>query len=136
MFTWDPSYETGIHEIDDQHQKLFEIGHEIEILCHSYLNAETFDQIIYLLNEITDYTVYHFETEKKYFLEYGYPQAEKHLAEHDECVEYLKSIDFKNIKNNQEEFLDELLKFLGKWIILHIQNSDLKYVPFLKEKIK
>lgn len=135
MFTWDASYETGIYEIDDQHQRLFEIGHEIEILCRSYLNSETLEQIMYLLNEITDYTVYHFDTEKKYFLQYGYPQAQKHLAEHDKCVDYLSKVDLNQVKENQEEFLEELLKFLGRWIILHIQDSDFKYVPFLKDKI-
>ncbi len=136
MFEWNESFATGIKEIDSQHQRLFEIGQEIDVLLGTYLDESTLDHALELINELKDYTEYHFNTEKKLFIKYNYPDMGAHLVQHEKFIEYLKSIHPDEVKENQEEFLHDLLNKIAQWIFKHINNSDFKYVPFLKNMMK
>lgn len=136
MFDWNESFATGIKEIDNQHQRLFEIGEEIHILSSTYMDETTFEKIKILIKELEDYTVYHFNTEKELFIKYNYPDMGNHLVAHDKFVERIKSIDMEEVRENQEDFLNKLLNSLAQWIFKHINNVDFKYVPYLKESMK
>lgn len=136
MFKWNASFETGIKEIDNQHQRLFEIGEEIEILLGTYLGQSTLEKAIELINELKDYTIYHFDTEKKLFIKYNYPDMGAHLVEHNKFIDYLNSIHIDEIKENQEDFLHNLLNIVAQWIFKHINNVDFKYTDYLKNAMK
>ncbi len=132
MFQWNESFATGIKKIDNQHQRLFEIGEEIEVLLGTYLDENTLNRAITLISELKDYTEYHFNTEKNIFIKYNYPDMGAHLVQHETFIKYLKDIHMDEMKENQEEFLQNLLNVIAQWIFKHINNEDFKYVPFLK----
>ncbi|NLK72892.1 MAG: hemerythrin family protein [Clostridiales bacterium] len=136
MFKWNESFATGIKTIDSQHQRLFEIGEEIEVLLNTYLDQSTLHKTEELLHELRDYTIYHFNTEKELFHKFNYPDLDHHLSEHDKFVDYLNKVDMDDIKMDQEEFLNNLLRTVAQWIFKHINSEDFKYVPFLKDKIQ
>lgn len=131
LITWNDSLATGISIIDAQHKvlisKLNKLNSSIAALHGSELNI--------LLDELLEYTFYHFETEENYFEKFDYEEKEGHLKEHDDFRKYLKKflkVEIKDDPNMQ----DELLNFLKKWVEHHIKDIDMKYVEFLKEKIK
>ena len=131
LITWDDSLTTGISIIDAQHKvlinKLNKLNSSIKALNNSELNI--------LLDELLEYTFYHFETEEDYFEEYNYENKEAHVKEHDGFRKYLKKllkVDIKNDTNLQ----NELLNFLKNWVEHHIKDVDMKYVEFFKTKIK
>lgn len=133
MFKWNESFATDIKEIDNQHQRLFEIGEEIEVLLNTYFDQSTLVKTEELLHELKNYTVYHFNTEKDLFIKYNYPDMSSHLSEHDKFIDYLSNTNIDEIKTDQEEFLQKLLHTIAQWIFKHINNVDFKYVPYLKD---
>ena len=63
-FKWKERYKLGIEEIDRQHKNLFDIGarvYDLAVLKDSY---DHYDEIMSVLNELLDYTKYHFTYEE------------------------------------------------------------------------
>lgn len=135
MFDWNESFSVKVGVIDDQHQKLFEIGESINELLKDYNDADTFDEIMSLIDELLSYTKYHFEEEEKLLRSHGYPDLDAHIVEHNKFVDYLENLDEDDVDDNQKETLTELIKFIASWIFKHINNTDFKYSQFLTERM-
>lgn len=134
-FQWKERYSLGINEIDVQHKKLFEIGqkaYEIAILDDGY---DHYDEIMTILDELLEYTEYHFSYEEKLLKNYDYKETHNQEEEHYYYVYKIKSLSSKDdIDDNQRKTILEILDFLSQWISSHIMLSDRKYAVFLKEK--
>jgi hemerythrin-like metal-binding protein len=86
-----------------------------------------------VLQELIEYTGYHFGTEEKFFDQHGYPETDAHKTIHKKLVD--KVLAFKRKFDAGEEFLSqELLNFLKDWLVNHIGFTDRKYAPFLQGK--
>ncbi|MCD5407622.1 MAG: bacteriohemerythrin [Desulfotomaculum sp.] len=132
MFVWQKNFELGIEVIDEQHQKLFQIANEISELITRYADGEdTYDEIISVIGELKEYTVYHFKTEEDLFLKYNYPDYTQHKKEHHVFIEHLDEVVFLDLDHNQEKFLRDLLNMIAKWVLDHILTQDFKYKDFL-----
>lgn len=132
MFIWKKEFELGIASIDNQHKKLFEIGNRINALLSMHVDgSDDYDDILELIGELKDYTVYHFNTEENLFERYNYSEYDKHKKEHDAFIEYLNSVDFDSVDKNQDVFLSELLKKIVNWVFNHIITTDYMYKDFL-----
>lgn len=126
---WGAKFELGIPSIDKQHKNLVNM---LNKLFHA-MQKEDNSAIGNILNELAEYTVYHFQTEEKYFDQYNYPETEEHKKIHAHLVE--KVLEFKQKFESGEELLShELMNFLKDWLTNHICFTDKKYAPFLKEK--
>ena len=64
-FEWKDEYRTGIEVIDKQHKHLMEIGARIFDLANADDGYDRYDDIMEVLNELRDYTIYHFGYEEK-----------------------------------------------------------------------
>ncbi len=136
MFEWKKEFELGIEIIDEQHQNLLKIGNKInDVLLEHEEGYDDYDVIMELLDELRDYTAYHFETEEKIMLKCGYDDFDNHKAQHDKFIDYLDSIDLDEVDENQQEFLEELLKKLINWIFKHIMSVDFKYRDLVLESM-
>lgn len=131
MFLWKKEFELGINSIDEQHKKLLDIGNRINELLKNHDENDDFDEILTVIEELKDYTVYHFNTEEELFLKYKYTDYEKHKKEHDEFIAYLDSINFQDVDKNQKEFLKDLLTKIVKWVFNHIITTDFMYKDYL-----
>ena len=65
---WDDSLSVNVTEIDDQHKKL--IG-TLNDLYDAMDDGKGNDVLGKILKELTDYTVYHFQTEENYFKKFN-----------------------------------------------------------------
>lgn len=131
LIIWDDSLITGINVIDAQHKILI---NKVNKLDSCIQNEDSFNSLSILLDELLEYTIYHFEMEEELFNKYDYADKESHLKEHDTFTSYIKG--FLNIKNRNNILeAEKLLKYLNNWIVYHIKEVDMKYVPFLKEKM-
>ena len=91
MFEWKEKYSVGIKKFDDQHKELLRIGRDIVSAFEGTEEGiDQYDHIIKLLNELKDYTVYHFESEEKAMEKADYPKLEKHKEVHQKFVDKLK----------------------------------------------
>jgi len=135
MFDWSEAFETGIPEIDQQHQELFRIGEEINQLLVHHQGQDSYDEISECLEKLSEYTVFHFDTEEELFEKFDYADTEAHIKEHRTFVDYLNTLDVHHIDANQETAIKDLLKFVAMWIFKHINNTDFKYTSFIKDKL-
>lgn len=125
MLKWKDEYAIGVEEIDQQHQRLFEIGNEIYELLENYLLPDKYDKIVKIVLELKDYTKYHFESEEKYMISIKYPGYLRQKVDHDDFIKEIESIDFSAIDEDQEGYVKKLLNFIFEWILDHILKSDM-----------
>ncbi len=131
LIEWNASYITGIDIIDSQHKILINKANKLNS-CIQEFNFS--NNLKILLDELLEYTFYHFDTEEELFSKYEYSDKINHLKEHNDFKNYIKNfLNIENINNMDEG--RSLLIYLKYWINHHIREIDMKYVSFLKEKL-
>ena len=117
-------------EIDAQHKKLFDIVNELHASVTAGAERST---LAHIFNELIDYTIDHFQTEERYFVNLSYPDSQPHKKEHDDLTEQVVKL--------QSQFAEgdlvisfELLDFLYDWLMKHTSDSDIKFKRFLEER--
>ena len=125
MLKWKNEFETGITHLDEQHKHLFEIGNKAYSMIDDKMDK--FDEIAALIEELKNYTVYHFTTEEEYMKSVGHRKFLSHKVEHDDFINKVKAIDLEKMDENQEGALRELIGFVFDWITEHILGRDMEY---------
>lgn len=121
-------YYTGIEQVDKDHKRLFEIIEEADNVIKNEYIPDKFDNIVQLLEQLTEYTKFHFANEEKYMEEIGYPGLEAQKRAHEGFVDKLEQIEIGGYDENQQEILIELMDFLFSWLVNHILKAD-KLIP-------
>jgi hemerythrin len=134
LFKWKDGFSCNIEEIDQQHKKLFEIGSRLNSIVSLQDGYDHYDEIMEVLGELKDYTVYHFDYEEALLRKYGYEDLEVHEIEHKMFVEKLMKIYKKDIDGNQQKVTLDVLMFVADWIAAHILKTDMQYTGFLNTK--
>ena len=119
-------YYTGIDFIDEEHAKLFEIANRAYDLLTNQFVTDKYDAIVAVLEELKDYTKYHFNHEEEYMKSINYPKRFSQLHQHTQFINKLESYNLKEIDVNQQEGLLEILDFLALWLQSHIKGMDKK----------
>lgn len=127
---WDDKLITGIRLIDEQHKTLVKMINDL----HDAMMIGKGKQVVSkVIQDLVDYTVSHFSTEEKFMIKYNYPWMLPHRSEHKKFVD--KVSDFQKGYNEGKMSLSiEIMNFLKDWLVNHIQNTDKKLGPFLKEQ--
>lgn len=125
-FKFSDKYATGIPLIDKEHKELFRIIGEVQNLIGNDFAVDKFDDIVSLLEQLKEYTKFHFSDEEEYMKSINYDGLEAQQRAHDAFVARLEELDLTQIDENQQETLEELLEFLKEWLVNHILNSDKK----------
>lgn len=123
---WNPSFETGVEVIDQQHQQLVKLLNE---LAHQYVYGLEPDQLEQIVDGLVDYAAYHFETEEALWADV-FSDDEwlvKHQRSHNGFVEKVRAMQRKaaNTANTAGlSSVDDLLSFLVSWLAHHILHDD------------
>lgn len=134
MFKWKDKFSCKINSIDEQHKKLFEIGARLYDLASLKSDADHYDEIKSILNELMDYTEYHFSYEEELMVKEGYPDFDVHKMEHDFFIKKLRKLEGLDLEKNQQEGILKVVSFVADWIAAHILQTDAGYVPYLTGK--
>ena len=131
LIDWQESYDLGIKEIDEQHQKMIVIINRLFDLSNQ--NDLSNDIVIgEILKEASDYAIYHFETEEKYFDLFKYEKAESHIEIHNKYRTKIQELSEKYQETKDKTIFFELTDFLQDWWVWHIKNTDREYIPLFK----
>lgn len=130
LITWNENLSVKVAEIDQQHQKLIGI---INDLTDAIRRGKGNAVIAEVVRSLIDYAKIHFETEEKYFKQFGYPQAAGHMKEHEEFIRKVTGFEAGTPKG-QFGLSIQVLQFLGDWLINHILGTDKAYSAFFNEK--
>ncbi|WP_206485638.1 bacteriohemerythrin [Thalassotalea sp. G2M2-11] len=130
LITWKKEYSVGIEHIDQDHQKLISLLNRFTT-AYDYAMSEEFEKDA--LNDLVNYTKYHFEREEKLMEKYDYPDFAEHKKQH---IEMIKQVDhFANLYQQQgHDALNEISDFLTNWLINHINGTDKRYSKYLNDK--
>lgn len=127
---WDNSYSVGNKLIDSQHQKFISIINE---LYESFVDQTVSFNNEKIINELVDYSTYHFKTEEDLFEKHNYPDKEFHKIKHSEFT--LKISEFKSeFLNGKINLTFQLMNYLRNWLINHIKSEDQEYAVYIKVK--
>lgn len=135
-FEWREEYRTGIDAIDKQHSHLLEIGAKIFDLANTDDGYDHYDEIMEVLDELKDYTVYHFGYEEDLMERYGYERYEPHKFQHYFLTKKIEKFDKEryDIDEKQNEAVLKLAEFISDWVTNHILGEDMQYKDFFKSK--
>jgi hemerythrin len=130
LLEWDARYSVNIRDLDRQHQKLFDLINRLHDAIGEGRGKEVMGAI---LEELLDYTRYHFATEERLFAQHDYPGMAQHIGEHHALTAEAK--DFKR-RFDAHDGVDtsQLLGFLKSWLYHHINGADKLYASYLNER--
>ena len=126
---WTEAFSVGVHAIDDQHKKWIGI---INKLHDSIINDSDDKKLTaQIMDEMVEYSKFHFEFEESILEKNGYPKIADHLKLHNSYIEML----LKKVQEGQDGELmlnRDVMVMLINWLQNHILVEDMKYKYFLK----
>ena len=133
MIEWDDKYSVGISGIDDEHRQFIDIINMAIATKEHKDNPEELREVLY---RITKYALNHFSTEENYMIEFNYPEYQYHKEEHHDFSR--KVIAYcERVNDGDSQISKEILEYLKRWLINHIQVTDKKYVDcFIRNGLK
>jgi len=127
---WKDEYSVGITHIDQDHKKLISLLNQFTV-AYDHAMSEAFEKEA--LEELINYTKYHFDREEKLMSDNDYPDFDAHKAKHQEMIEQVGSfVELYNEKGH--DALKEISEYLTVWLINHINGTDKEYSQYLNER--
>lgn len=118
---WRDGFKVNVPQIDSEHKHLFMLVKQLDI--------STVDDT---LNELLEYVVTHFSNEQQLMEDSGYPDFVSHLRLHEEfsatVADFLSASELWD-----DERIQDLRRFLNKWLIGHIMTHDLRFGNWHRE---
>ena len=124
MYEFKEEYKTGIEFIDEQHKMLFNIADRGYLLLKDDFTIDKYDKLVALIHELKDYTAFHFNAEEKYMESINYKRMFTQKTEHALFIKKLDDKDLKDIDENQDDAIQNILQFLNDWLTEHILGND------------
>lgn len=123
VIEWRQGFKVNIEQVDAEHQHLFALV--------KALNLESVEQTV---EELLDYVVVHFSNEQALMEKSGYPAFEQHLKLHEEFAGHVADF-LGNGDAWSDERVQELRRFLNKWLVGHIMTHDLRFGKWYAEHV-
>lgn len=120
------TYLTGIPIIDKEHRELFRIIGDVYRVMTDEMAFDKYDEIVRLLDELKEYTKFHFQDEEIYMESIHYEGLDAQKRAHEAFVSRLEDMNLDQIDENQQETLEDMMEFLTEWLVNHILHSDKK----------
>lgn len=128
VFKWNVSFLLGIDEIDQHHKHLVEL---LNFTHERYKTGAEADTLRHTVEELVDYSNYHFSCEERWMTETSYPDLERHQKEHEVFSSRVRELrDSYHLNSN---IALDLVTFLSNWFAYHIQVTDIKFGHFVEE---
>jgi|SaaInl4_150m_RNA_FD_contig_21_1753163_length_571_multi_6_in_0_out_0_1 hemerythrin len=129
---WDSKLELGIESVDNQHKTIIERIHRLEIALDSQATSVSYQRMIETHDFLHYYVAAHFREEEEMMAQGNYPELEAHKDRHRSFEMQLAQlrIDLDN-SGLMSHAAAQLINYLSKWFITHIQTEDPKYALYL-----
>jgi hemerythrin-like metal-binding protein len=129
LLEWKDAYSVGIPEFDQEHLHIVLILNKLfQAISKKRLAAAVGP----LIEELVSYTQKHFHHEEEEMERLGYPDRERHAAEHHALEQ--KVLEFQaQYRAGKLEKPQTLIPFLKSWLTGHIMGSDSRYAASIRE---
>jgi len=123
LITWQDQFSVNNEELDSHHKTLIAI---LNGLFNECLQVDSDGCVGQKLDELLAYVEYHFKAEEQYMKQIQYYEIDDHIEKHNGFI--FKLDEIKRIPHvSQLEMTNELIVFLGKWLLNHVLVDDRKY---------
>lgn len=123
LLNWSQGYSVNDALLDRQHEKLFEILNR----AYEYvMNSAEVDCVLPMIDELSEYTRYHFTAEEQYMRDKGFIGLAGHIEKHKEFTHTIESLRSR-YHDNDLEVARELIIILGEWLLGHVLREDMLY---------
>ena len=123
LLSWKSEYSVNEVELDSHHKKLFDI---LNSVYENTMNSLEVDCVLPVIEELSQYTRYHFSLEEEHMRNRGFQDIANHIAEHRKFSQSIKMLK-SHYHGNNLEVTKELIVVLGDWLIQHVLKMDRKY---------
>ena len=124
--TWNPTWETGVAEIDRQHKVLLERIDGLFQAVHGQGDADVGEMLLFLAT----YVDTHFKDEEALMERSGYPALGKHRAIHAALRSRVQQL-IKEHRANPNQVTEVVVDFLAEWLLGHIDQHDRALAQYL-----
>jgi len=124
LLKWKDEYSIGIELIDAQHKHIIEIGNDAFSLLKNKFSLDKYSKIAQVIEDLRQYTRYHFKCEEEYMLKIKYPNYHSQKTEHDDFLKKVYAYNLDGIDQNQDKYIEDLISFILNWIIDHVLQKD------------
>ncbi len=124
ILNWTKQLSLGIESVDNQHQHLIDLANQLDEAVALGADRTT---IINIVNNLVDYTVYHFQNEEQLMAAANYNPTlyASHQAEHQKFIEKMITVQSAALADINSLSAD-LMDYLVNWLNYHILNTDKK----------
>lgn len=130
MIEWKEQFSVENEELDRQHRKLFELVNRIlESMKTEKANDTVF--ISDILNQLYDYTQYHFKAEEKEFAGTQYPLTTVHIKAHRDFTQKVRDMISNKGKIVPALNAINIAQTANKWIMEHVIRFDKGYSQYI-----
>lgn len=131
IFPWNESFNIGITEIDQQHQKLVELINKLAWV----MVGEDDVQITMIHNELDEYAQLHFNDEEVIWKTYLNDDDlfKKHESTHESFMSKVIEISANQEGKPYHKTVEAVVKFLIHWLTFHILDTDNRMAIIIKE---
>jgi hemerythrin len=129
FFPWSDDYLVHVRVIDNDHKDLVQI---VNNLHDSIKAGSSRAEIGRIIASLATYVSEHFEREEGLMEEYDYPGLTGHKRMHRRLARTVHAI--RKLFGEDPRQIDpaKLLNFLKEWLVHHILEEDVAYVPYLQ----
>ena len=120
QLVWNPEWDTGFPNLDEQHQRLLAEFNDFLDAIHNGFHRE---HIANLLEFLVDFLEEHFEEEEIHMLATHYPRYLEHKAFHDGMRSRVKSL-MDTSRKDPEAVAAGVVDFVMDWMENHIRVED------------
>jgi hemerythrin-like metal-binding protein len=129
-FRWRPDYMVGVQSIDQEHQGLFAIAEKL----HLAMRAGTGSEILQcLLDDLVDYTCYHFAHEEELMERINYPYYQDHCRQHEELRLKVRAMK-ERVGSGEASMTLEVMQFIMEWLKCHTTTSDRRIGSYITKR--
>lgn len=133
VFVWDRQFETGIADIDSQHQRLVQLINLLGHILATETDAPSLVKSLFeIFDELTEYVDYHFNFEED--LMGHLLHEDTHVKAHRQAhAEFIGKITEARIaaSDHPAEVTGATLTFLSKWLMTHIVGTDMRMAKII-----
>ena len=117
---WTNKNKINVRIVDEQHKKLFSL---LNALHKATVNGEERSSLTSIMDELIEYTVYHFRTEEKLCKKHDYPNYVAHTAIHNKLTEQALELQ-QQCRVGSATISFDLLDFMHGWLVNHTTGID------------
>ena len=126
FLSWHARFSVGHPEIDQQHQRLFELVNHFDDVLKMGLQEE----LPLIVDDLRALSEVHFRFEEELIQRSGFPQVAEHRKMHDELLDQVRMMRASLAVGGHVSH-KAVVRFLADWLQNHILREDMEYKPYL-----